>query len=843
MHTKLTIAHYIRTLAEQYQDRPAIHFKSAFRTFGFTYREIHERCLRVANYLAQKGIHRGDRVLIWSYNGQEYGSILLGCALSGVVVVPIDFGSKADLVGLIARKVGAKHLFHSKRRPYPHPGLGHIHVEDLDEEIARVPIATRDFEVAEDDAYEIVYTSGTTSDPKGVVLTNRNIVSNIYHCAQVMPIRGDHRFLSILPLSHMFEQVAGFFYPLYNGCTVTYLYSRKSSTIIDALQRERVTVMVVVPALLHVLRENILREARAHGQEGLLRRLLAVAERLPVFLRRQMFNKVHQKLGGCLEMFITGGSALDPELERFWRAMGFAIYPGYGLTEASPVVALNTPAAHRSGSVGRCLPHQEVRLAAENEIWIRGANVTPGYLDNPAENAARFVDGWYRTGDIGEIDAEGFLYIRGRLKNMLKSSAGLNIYPEDVETVLNRIAGIKDSCVIGLEEGGDVRVHAVLLTDKSRACEAGAVRGLIDQANGQLQPHQHIQGFTLWPHEDFPRTNTLKIKRGPVQQEVATGRPAGGPVSQASGDRIFDLLADLAKVDVKTIQPESNLVTDLGLDSIARVELATLLEEEFNIEVDEASITPQTTVAGLKALIAAQQKAAAAYAFPRWAVQRPTRWLRAALNLFALRLPSFFSRTTVRGREHLSGIRSPVIFIANHISHYDTLYIARALPRRLRRRLAVAAAADILFDVKPTDSWRRWADVRFRGFWSVLLMNAFPFSRDVHIKKSFEYMGELIDHGWHVLLYPEGKLTLDGKINRFKSGIGLLTQAMNVPVVPVRIDGLFGIANHAHWIPQKFGRVSVTFGPPLAIDRRADPDAIAQECEAALRALGQAGVA
>ncbi|NQT15431.1 MAG: AMP-binding protein, partial [Planctomycetes bacterium] len=592
MNAKLTIAYHVKALAEKYEDRPAICFKSAFRTFSFSYRQMYRRSLGVANYLAQKGINKGDRILVWSYNGQQYASILLGCALAGVVVVPIDFGSRADFVRLIAEKVGARHLFHSRRRPFPHESLSHLYVEDLDQELAEVPINKTDFGVRDDDVYEIVYTSGTTSDPKGVILTNRNIVSNIMHIAEIMPISSDNTCLSILPLSHMLEQVPGFLYPLSRGCAVTYLHSRKSTAVVEALRRHRVSVIVAVPIFLSVLRENILREVQARGRERLFRRMLALSSRLPRPVRRFLFRAIHKKLGGRLRMFFTSGSALEPALEEFWTALGFQVFQGYGLTETTTAVTLNTATHKRTGSVGRCLPHQEIKLGPEKEIWTRGDNVTPGYWDNPKENEARFDDGWFKTGDIGEFDGDGYLFFRGRLKNMIKSASGLNIYPEDIEPVLNEMPGVKDCCVIGLEEGGDIRVHAVLLVQKEGAWDNKSVRAMIASANHILQPHQQIQGFTIWPHEDFPRTNTLKIKRGPVLEEIQQGKLAAGPVRdntgpQSSGDRIFDLLAGLAKVDVGTITAESNLVGDLGLDSIARVELVTMLEEEFNLEIDE----------------------------------------------------------------------------------------------------------------------------------------------------------------------------------------------------------------------------------------------------------------
>ena len=836
MGTDLTITHYIRMLSKEYEDRPAINFKSAFRTFTFSYSQIHDRCVRVANYLSQKGIKKGDRILIWSYNGQEYAFILLGCALSGVVAVPIDFSSKADFIALIADKVGAKHLFHSNRRPFPSQKLSHIHVEDLNRELSKVTVTQTDFGVSDDDIFEIVYTSGTTSEPKGVIITNKNIVSNIRHCREIWPFESRHTFLSVLPMSHMFEQVAGLFYPLRFGCKITYLYSRKSSTIIEALQQERVTMMVTVPIFLHVLRENILREVRAQGKERLFSRMMSVARHFPRSVRRLLFHKIHQKLGGRLEMFITGGSALDPDLEDWWAGLGFAIFQGYGLTEASPIATLNTPFHRRDGSVGRSLPHQEINLAPDNEIWMRGDNVTPGYYDNTQETRERFEDGWYKTGDIGELDDDGFLYIRGRKKNMIKSASGLNVYPEDIEVELHKMSGVRESCVIGVEESGDVRIHAVLLLDKSREWTTETVRPIIDSVNHRLQPHQQIQGYSIWPHEDFPRTNTLKIKRGPIIDEIQKGKSSASLIPASSGDRIVDLLANLAKVDVRTIKPSSNLVTDLGLDSIARVELTMLLEEEFNVEIDESAITPQTTVSQVKEVIATRQKEILNYDFPRWAVTLPVRALRALLRAFVFRIPSLFSWTQVGGRDNLKDVKMPVIFIANHVSHYDTIYIARALPWCLRK-LAIAAAADLIYEMKPEYPRGTKLLVWLQRFWVSLLMNAFPFSREAHVKKSFEYMGQLIDRGWNILLFPEGKLTTSGEMDNFKPGIGLLAQAMQVSVVPVRLDGLYSIVDYRHWLPQRFGRVRVTFGKPIHVDELAEPGEVASELENAVRRL------
>jgi long-chain acyl-CoA synthetase len=840
MGDNLTIAYFIRLLAEKYGDREAIHFKSPFRTFCFKYRDIHKRSLQVANYLYQRDIRKGDRILVWSYNSQEYASILLGCALAGVVVVPIDFNSKADFVDLISKKVQAKCLFHSKRRPFISEDLIHIHVEDFDHELTGVDIKFTDFSVCDDDIYEIVYTSGTTSAPKGVIITNRNIVSNIMHVRKMWEWPNYHMLLSVLPMSHLFEQVAGFFYPLRFGCKIIYLSSRKSSSIIEAFQRERATMMAVVPIFLKTLRENILKQVRTSGREKIFSCMVSFALKLPKKMRRLLFKKVHQKFGGKLEAFIVGGAALDPELEKWWTALGFSIYQGYGLTEASPIVTLNTPFENRPYSVGRSLTDQEIKLGPDNEVWIRGDNITQGYYDNPAENEDRFTDGWYKTGDIGDIDKDGFLYLRGRKKNMIVSSSGLNVYPEDIEAVLCKLEGIRDCCVFGIETNGDVRIHAVLLMNKGSEWNQEQLRSIINAANKKLQSHQQIQDFTIWKQDDFPRTNTLKIKRAPIIKKIKKGDSFINDIKADSGNKLLDMLAELSRMNVELIKDNSNLSTDLGLDSIARVELALLLEEEYNIEVDDSEITGQMTVKELKNIVENLRSKTSICRFPRWAVHWPIRLLRAALQTGVLRIPALFSRTTSKGYENLTGITSPAIFISNHVSHYDTLYILRSLPRRLRK-LIIAAGADTLYGVRSDctkkDKWIK----KMNGYIVTLLINTIPFYRGTHVKKSFEYISELMDKGWHILLFPEGQLTKTGEQNQFKSGIGLLAQAMQAPVVPIRLDGLFEITNYERWIPQKFGRVTVTFGQPVKFDKNSDPEEVAVLLEDAVRNLKQYG--
>jgi long-chain acyl-CoA synthetase len=305
---------------------------------------------------------------------------------------------------------------------------------------------------------------------------------------------------------------------------------------------------------------------------------------------------------------------------------------------------------------------------------------------------------------------------------------------------------------------------------------------------------------------------------------------------RSSGDRLLDMLAELAKINVDMIKDNSSLTTDLGLDSIARVELATLLEDEFNMEVNDSEITGEVTVQQLRRIIESRRTETDPCRFPQWAVQWPCRLLRALLQIVVLHIPSLFSRTTIKGCEHLNSINSPVIFISNHVSHYDTACILRALPQRLRK-CAIAAAADIVYGITPDcKGMKRWLK-RLNGHAATLLVNAFPFYRHTHVKKSFEYMGRLMDKGWHILLFPEGQLTQTGELNHFRSGVGLLAQAMQAPVIPLRLDGLFDIAHYQRWMPQKFGQITITFGQPIKVDLNANPQEVANLLEDTVRNL------
>ena len=234
-------------------------------------------------------------------------------------------------------------------------------------------------EVAPDDLAEIMFTSGTTGDPKGVMLTHRNLTANIEGISQYITCDTSSRLLSILPLSHMYEQLGGLLAALHFGASVTYPTSRQPTVLARTMRERQITTMLLVPQGLELLMNGIEREVRRQGKEALWGKLLKLAEKTPFPLRRRLFGRVHRQFGGKLDFIVSGGAALDPELGRKWELLGIKIVQGYGATEASPVISNHTINERRPDSVGRPLPNVEVRISEEGEIWARGDNISPGY--------------------------------------------------------------------------------------------------------------------------------------------------------------------------------------------------------------------------------------------------------------------------------------------------------------------------------------------------------------------------------------------------------------------------------------------------------------------------------
>jgi long-chain acyl-CoA synthetase len=514
-----TLANLLTESAASWGSLPAVSLHDD-QSWSWSYAELLDAARRAQTYMAANGIARGDRVVFWSGNRPEWVAAFFGAQMLGTSVVPLDLRSREELLLRIEQQTQPKHLFIGREQAATlsgeHPP--HTVLEDFRARLASVSPAALDAGTPEPyDVAEIVFTSGTTGSPKGVVLTQGNIVSNTLMTQARVPPRPHNRVLSLLPLSHMFEQTTGLFTPLSGGASIAYITTLRPAVIFGAMQARGITNMSCVPQVLQLFRDGILREVRKQGKLRTFERLQGFAARLPFVLRKPLFRPMHQRLGGSFEFFAVGGAYLDPQLAEWWEALGIKVVQGYGMTEAAPIVACHWLNRRNAHSVGKPVPDLKMRITDTGEILVQGANLSPGYWQNAEATAESFVDGWYRTGDLGSFDADGWLYLRGRIKNVIVLANGMNVYPEDVERALLADERVKDACVLGVLRGGEPEVHAVVLLSSANRPRAAEI---VHMANGRLAPHQQIRRHTVWPDDTFPLTATLKVKRADVSDRL-----------------------------------------------------------------------------------------------------------------------------------------------------------------------------------------------------------------------------------------------------------------------------------------------------------------------------------
>ncbi len=551
------------------------------------------------------------------------------------------------------------------------------------------------------------------------------------------------------------------------------------------------------------------------------------------------YRRVHRAFGLKFWAFVVGAAPLPADLEEFWRRLGFAVIQGYGLTETAPIVTLNHPFRTSKGSVGKPIEGVEVRIADDGEILVRGENVTSGYyaastdspLSNP-ESRTLDSDGWLHTGDIGERDEQGRLFIKGRKKEMIVRPDGLNVFPEDVERVLNAQAGVRESAVVGVVEGAEERVHAVLVLEPN--VDASTV---IRQANARLQDHQRVRTSSVWPTAELPRTEgTKKLKRRAIREWAESG---GSTAPAATGDTFEQLLGRFAHG--RTLGGSTTL-DELGLSSLERVELMVALEDRFQTRIDEGRFSEVSSIGDLKQLIergGTTETLDEPVDFPRWNSSWPVSLIRRLSQAtWILPLARAFAYARVEGLEHLRDLTGPVVFAANHQSHLDVPVILSALPGRWRARVAPAMAKEFFKAHFFPDSftWREWFTNTVNYYLAAFYFNAFPLpQREAGARQTLQYIGELTGNGWSILIFPEGVRSPTGDIKPFRGGIGMIASRLDVPIVPVRIDDVDKLLPVGSSFVRP-GRVRVAFGAPLRL-HGADYAALASTVEQAVRNL------
>jgi len=809
--------------AAKFGNKDALIIKPGFRTRAWTYRDLADVVPRIARYLAENGVQKGDRVITFGVNRPEYGIAVLAALRAGAIVVPLDVNSTGEFVKKIAERTRASAALVTVQTKERAAVLGiPLHEMELLPDRARGKEPLPKADVGPEDLAEVMFTSGTTGEPKGTMLTHRNLLSNALACTQIFPIGPSQRLLSFIPLSHIFEQSPGFLCVLLAGASVVYPTSRQPAVIRRTFKERRVSMILITPAAVRSLFIAIQRKAEGDGKGPLFAKLRTIARKLPMGLRRVLFVSVHRQFGGRFRYIVSGGAALDPALGEAWRDLGVEVLQGYGLSETAPALTFNRVDRNRFGSVGVPVPGVEVKIADDGEVLAKGPNIFKGYWENEEATRAALDGEWFHTGDLGKFDADGFLWLHGRKKDMIALPDGLKVYPEDVENILANDPRIQElatpqrptlAIVVGLERPDEtLHVHAVFVEPKDPEIVASIVRSV----NEKLSGSQQIRGWTVWPDDQFPTTPNQKVKKREVIERILTMGKAEAPTRPAATatrelTEIERLVARTANVPDERVWPEAQLSADIGLDSLGRVDLLGVIEEELGVYIDDAALTPAATVADLEKMVVAARDNKPETGIFGWPLSPLTRSVGLILQQFLIwPLVHVFYRVKITGTENLKGLRGPVMFAPNHCLHWDNGIILTSIPVSWRWHLAVAAAADDVFGNK------------LNGIFSAILANAFPLAREGAIRRSLELLGARLDRKFSVLIYPEGKLTIGGPTQPFKSGTGLIAVEGGTPVVPMKLKiGNVSILDHwdRKWDRARSngwrGDVEVVFGDPL----------------------------
>jgi len=838
------LGQFLKENSKKHKDRVAYQIKRGLRTQRFTFDEVYMLALKTAAFLQEKGLKKGDKVAIWAPNMPEYAILYFGIWTLGAVAVPIDVRTTEETLKVFLTKAKCKLGFKGKFVPGEFSKLVEetFYLEDLVELVNDLPAnppprspsarlagasakrATS--EVLSTDLAEIAFTSGTTGTPKGVMLTHGNFLSDVESLTKAFPFKKEYRTLSLLPLSHAFEQVVDFLALFKSGIKVIYLERTNRLTMLKAMRKNKITSAVLVPQALRLLMTGIENEVEKQGKQKAWQILNLLAPSLPRWMRKLLFHKVHQKFGGSLKFFGCGSASLPVKLAQKWEALGIEIFEGYGATETTAALTINTPYSKKLGSVGKVLPEMEVRINPNTyEVETHGPNISPGYFEDEEKTNATFYDGWYKTGDVGELDSDGYLYITGREAFRIVLSSGQKVYPEDLEKKLNAHLLVKESCVVGVKHEEGEMVHAAIITNYPSKLD-----NIIKDVNQKLASHEQIMEWSLWKEEDFPRTPILKIDRRKVAEAIVGTKEKEQPTQSVSADPLISQISQISKVATTKIRDSLTLSGDLKMDSLNRVELLSVIEQEYAIAIPETSINPQTTVGQLKKLIKESPTSEEEIPINEVNYSPFLYKLRLILqNILIFPLHSLFVPIDVFGKENLRNLKPPAIFYFNHIGIMDGVCILRILPSEIRKKLVIAVNSEL---------WSQW-----RRFVVESLSGGFPFDKKEKIKASLELTGEFLDKGFSLLIAPEGEFAPSGKLLRFKEGTGFIAVQMRVPVVPIKIDPSYlkifppMDGRFVENIPKERKRIWIKIGRPLIFPKGTSYEEATKKMQQALKAL------
>ena len=856
-----------------------------------TYAELRRMAESVARWLADKGMPPGSRCAILAANSPRWVAAYLGVIAAGGTAVPLDTAFRPEQVAKLLQDSGASLLFtDSQHLPVAREALrGHalyLVLLDGDGEITleqMLAAGSGDFVPADtpsSNTAALLYTSGTTSDPKGVMLTHDNLFGEIQGAFGLLPVNERDAILGVLPLFHALAQMANLLLPFVKGARVVYLETLNTTELLRALRERDITLFCCVPQFFYLIHERIQKETAKRGflaRAGFraLMRLSRGARALGWNAGRLFFRPVHQMLGRRMKFLITGGSRFDPAVGRDFHALGFDILQAYGLTETTGGAACTPPGGNVIGSVGKPLPGVSIRIVdatppadgegvPSGEIAVAGPIVMKGYYNRPDATAAVLRDGWLHTGDLGYLDPGGNLFITGRLKEIIVLSSGKNIYPEELEQHYMQSSWIKEMCVLGVQspdEPAAERLHAVVvpnfdvLREKKVVNAREVIRFDLETLSARLPSTKRILSFDIWQH-DLPRTTTRKLKRFEIEQRVremgagaGNGSGAAAPPPLPAEDqqwlddpgvqRALKVVREQARGDDRPIRPADNLELDLGLDSMQRVEMLVALQQEFGSSLPETVMSEVYTVRELVDRVLAagpgvepgarqlawDQVLAAQETNPHVIAATRPRPFGTAVGFVLSRMLQMWARDRcdlrIYGLENLPA-HGPFILAPNHQSYVDPVGVAVCLPWNVFRDAFALGTTEIFGSVLP--------------LWFAHLLKVVPVDPDASLVSAMRAGAYGLRRGKILLLYPEGERSIDGTPRPFKKGAAILAAHLRVPVCPVAIDGFYQMWPRGKKF-QGLRPLRVAFGKPVPPPEHAgNPEAAVEQMIAEVKA-------
>lgn len=813
----------------------------------YTYGDLWKSALSVAGALKAQGLTQGDRILLMSPNEPAWPMCYLGGLLADATIVPVDPDMSPIEVGNIIRKANARVVISHEDYPQNLDDLGCVawnearsaegkplllmslgdclSADPMPEE--SVSLRDRSQELA-----SLLFTSGTTGDPKGVMLTHENFCALLSGLQGVFKVDHRDRFLSVLPLFHTFEFSGGFLLPMSVGARITYLSELEGPTLRAAMKEIKPTGIIGIPALWDILQKRVESQVKDRGEAAKI--LFKIGVKFNRELRNKglnlgpiLFSEVHANLGGKIRYLISGGAALSDTTLEIFEGLGFELLEGYGLTEAAPVLAVRRPKSKRgSGTVGRPLPGVQIKIKNPDsegvgEVLARGDNVMMGYLDNPEATESTLQDGWLHTGDLGSLNHRGELSLAGRSKELIVTSSGKNVYPDELEPIFADHEYIDEISIVGIPDPqGDERVAALIVLTQDAPQEAQQeVKAHIATINALRADHQRLRTYRFWP-EALPRTATRKVRRAEVREQLmrllevnrASRKAEREAKSMYEPAWLYAALAGLCDVSINTLTPDRDLTSDLGLSSLQFVELRTLMEDGLQHPIDGTQLIQAQKISDLVALTESHRQVLDTQEGPSedgislWK-DLPEPAKRVGQRVIDLSRSLAFNqlfKLDIKGQANIP-LNQQVIVIANHSSHLDIGLIKEALGP-LGDELAVLAAQDYFFD-------HEYKEALFTQ-----LTHLIPLDRSAPLEKSMKGAEEAIAQGRSVLLYPEGTRSTTGELMPFKAGVGYLQQRTKLPVLPLFLSGTHKAMPKGGGLPRFGRRLSARIGRLIEVE-------------------------